>query len=359
MRRRYQGGSVTKSTDGRYWLGKWRGPDGRHRCKLLGKIREMSKSKAKEDLTLLLRSVNAAVEGVGPTVNAFLKETYFPLFSRKWKPSTLGTNQDRINREIGGAFGSRTLASLSREELQTFLDGRSGLSFSTAAHLRWDLKQMFDLAASEGLVTKNPAIMLFVPKGCPKPTRLKMSIQEVRLAIGGLELRERLIFKLATVAGMRPGEIFGLRRARVIDQVVDIQQGIYRRKIGTPKTEKSVRQVAIAATLREDIDAWLTSSLGGADAWLFPSERLTTPISKDNHMSRFMRPALQKLGLGWINYQVMRRTHASLMRDLGVNPKVVADLMGHDLDVNLNIYTQTSMESRREAAETLESALVN
>jgi len=76
-------------------------------------------------------------------------------------------------------------------------------------------------------------------------------------------------------------------------------------------------------------------------------------------MSRFMRPALQKLGLGWINYQVMRRTHASLMRDLGVNPKVVADLMGHDLDVNLNIYTQTSMESRREAAETLESALVN
>jgi len=72
-----------------------------------------------------------------------------------------------------------------------------------------------------------------------------------------------------------------------------------------------------------------------------------------------MRPAVQKLGLGWISYQVMRRTHASLMRDLGVNPKVVADLMGHDLDVNLNIYTQTSMESRREAAETLESALVN
>ena len=47
------------------------------------------------------------------------------------------------------------------------------------------------------------------------------------------------------------------------------------------------------------------------------------------------------------------------MRDLKVDPKVVADLMGHDIGVNLNVYTQTSIEARMEAAETLGSALVN
>ena len=47
------------------------------------------------------------------------------------------------------------------------------------------------------------------------------------------------------------------------------------------------------------------------------------------------------------------------MRELGVDPKVVADLMGHDVDVNLNIYTQTSLDSRFKAVETLESAFVN
>jgi integrase len=106
---------------------------------------------------------------------------------------------------------------MTREELQGFLDTKSSLSFNTVAHLRWDLKQMFDLALSEGLVTKNPALMLFVPRACSKPKRLVMTLDDVRKAIRALELKERLLFKLATVAGLRPGEIFGLRRGRVLD----------------------------------------------------------------------------------------------------------------------------------------------
>jgi hypothetical protein len=47
------------------------------------------------------------------------------------------------------------------------------------------------------------------------------------------------------------------------------------------------------------------------------------------------------------------------MRELGVDPKIVADLMGHDVNVNLNVYTQSSMESRLRAVEALETAFVN
>jgi hypothetical protein len=47
------------------------------------------------------------------------------------------------------------------------------------------------------------------------------------------------------------------------------------------------------------------------------------------------------------------------MNAQGVDPKVIADQQGHTVDVNLNVYTQTSMESRREAVETLASAFVN
>lgn len=293
-------------------------------------------------------------------LRSFLDIIYFPLFARKWKNSTFGTNRDRIVREIGGRFGERLLASLSREELQSFLDSKAQLSYSTTAHLRWDLRQIFELALSEGLVTKNPALMLFVPRLCVKPKRPQMTITDVRLAMHGLDLRERLVFKLATVAGLRPGEIFGLRRCRVFDELVEIRERIYRGAVDTPKTERSLRSVALAETVREDVVEWLVATPDtGRDAWLFPSERLTTPISKDNFTARHMRPALAKLGLGFVNFQVMRRTHASLMRDLGVDPKIVADLMGHDLSVNLNVYTSTSMESRLAAAETLGSALVN
>jgi integrase len=78
-------------------------------------------------------------------------------------------------------------------------------------------------------------------------------------------------------------------------------------------------------------------------------------------MARYIRPKLKAkgIGLGWVDYRVLRRTHSSLMNAQGINPKVVADQQGHTVDVNQNIYTQTPLEIRRDAVETLASALVN
>ncbi len=53
----------------------------------------------------------------------------------------------------------------------------------------------------------------------------------------------------------------------------------------------------------------------------------------------------------------MRRTHASLSRRLGIDPKVVADQLGHSLGVNLNVYTKSDLEQRAEAVKKLELAV--
>jgi hypothetical protein len=45
------------------------------------------------------------------------------------------------------------------------------------------------------------------------------------------------------------------------------------------------------------------------------------------------------------------------MRELDIDPKVVADQLGHSLDVNLNVYTKTALEARKEAVTAFESAL--
>ena len=127
---------------------------------------------------------------------------------------------------------------------------------------------------------------------------------------------------------------------------MSVSQRVYRGDIDTPKTTKSARKVALPEGLRRDLGEWLKSSPAGVDNWLFPSETLKSPLSKDNVWRRYIAPKLATLGLGWVNFQLMRRTHASLMRELDVDPKIVADQQGHTLDVNLNVYTQTSMESR-------------
>jgi site-specific recombinase XerC len=85
------------------------------------------------------------------------------------------------------------------------------LSFSVVDHLRCDLKQIFDMAVAEGNMRKNPAVLLFTPRESKRATARVMNVEEVRLLFLVLDVRERLIARLAVLAGMRPGEIFGLK----------------------------------------------------------------------------------------------------------------------------------------------------
>jgi|SRR5437016_5412079 len=90
---------------------------------------------------------------------------------------------------------------------------------------------------------------------------------------------------------------------------------------------------AIAASVTDckiEGHAWLaTSPDTGPDGWLFPSEKLTTPLDADNVLERYIRPKLKPVGLEWVDFRAMRRTHSSLMKERGVDPKLVADQQGH------------------------------
>jgi integrase len=136
-----------------------------------------------------------------------------------------------------------------------------------------------------------------------------------------------------------------------------IRQRIYRGVIDSPKTEQSFRKAALSEGLLREIEDWrkLAPSTA-ANAWVFPSERMT-PLAKENVWRRSIGPKLQKAGFGWVNFQVMRRTHASLMSDLGVEGKLVANQLGHSLDVNQNVYTQSVVSKRQIAGNRLENSL--
>ena len=68
-------------------------------------------------------------------------------------------------------------------------------------------------------------------------------------------------------------------------------------------------------------------------------------------------PQLVKVGLEWANFLVLRRTHATLMKALGVDGKLVADQLGHSLDVSQNVYTQSPVETRLAGLNQLEKSL--
>src|ERR1039457_423917 len=127
--------------------------------------------------------------------------------------------------------------------------------------------------------------------------------------------------------------------------------------IDTPNIDNSLRKAALSEGLLAEIETWRMMSVETRDdAWVFPSERMT-PLSKDNCWRRSMYPALVKVGLGWANFLVMRRTHSTLMKQLKVDPKLVADQLGHTLDVNQNVYTQSPVDSRLVIVNQLEKSL--
>ena len=55
----------------------------------------------------------------------------------------------------------------------------------------------------------------------------------------------------------------------------------------------------------------------------------------------------------------MRRTHASLSRKAGIDPKLVADQLGHGLGVNLDVYTIAGLDQRLLAVNALEQSLAS
>jgi integrase len=359
MRRRYQKGSLLK-VDGSWIAQCWQ--DGHRRKKTLGKASKMTKAQAKDELAQIVAPINAREQGANAetTLEAFMSDVYLPLYRRKWKASTLGTNVNRLEFHIMTAFGARKLRTIQRVELQEFLEQKAdaGLSYSIVAHLRWDLRQIFRLAVAEASLVKNPAETLFIPRNAPQPVRRVLNFEEVKTCISVLERRESIIVRLAVLGGMRPGEIFGLKCGQLGEACAKIRQRLYRGKIDSPKTVHSIRDAALLAELLGDVRAWVRDLPNrGDDDWMFPSEAMKTPLAVDNVWRRSIGPKLDAVGLNWVDFHVLRRTSSSLMNDLGVEGKVVSDQLGHGLDVNQNVYTQTSMKRRGQAVDSLENAL--
>ena len=359
MRRRFQKPRI-KNKEG-YWIAQFRDVEGRKRKVSLGPVARTKKVDAETKLAKLLEPLNAsfAEPASDYKFGPFIRQVYLPFYRRKWKHSTTLSNIDRIDHHLLPAFESQLLRKFTRDQLQGFLDQKATtLSYSVVAHLRWDLRQILRLGVAEGFVARNPAELLFIPRKARRTPTARMTLEQVALLFSILEQREQLIAALAILAGMRPGEIFALRRRHVENGYADVRQRVYRGLIDTPKTNNSKRWAALGDGLVQLLNHWLSIVPNvGPDAWVFPSEKDTTPLIKDNNWRRHFLPRLKPVGLEWANFQVMRRTHASLLDELGVDPQVRADQMGHSVDVNQNTYTRSSLERRRTAVNQLEAAL--
>jgi hypothetical protein len=106
----------------------------------------MSKSDAQQKQAEFMNQVNAKL-AIDPdpqvTFGQFLDRAALPFLRSKWKRSTAATTEDRMNYHLA-VFRDTRLRAISLNALQAFLNRKAkGLSRSSVAHLRWDLRAVF------------------------------------------------------------------------------------------------------------------------------------------------------------------------------------------------------------------------
>lgn len=176
----------------------------------------MTKTDASAKRDEFMRRVNGSgeseISGIRPVLlREFIDQKYLPFQRGKWKKSTQGTSENRIMHHVVKVLGNTALKDFSLTSLQAFLERKAdeGLSFSVVDHLRWDLSAIFEMAVAEKVIASNPGTRLYTPKHAPKGTTRAMSVDEVNVALGAVELREQLLLHMAVLLGISAGRNAG------------------------------------------------------------------------------------------------------------------------------------------------------
>jgi integrase len=363
-RKRFQRGCLRprKRNGKNYWYAQWR-ERGRPKSRELGLCSKMSPVDAEAKLMEILQPVNAGAERakrIDFTFEKFVEAVYLPVCYRKWKASTAMTEVDRLQFHLVQSLGPKTMQKIAREEMQSLLDLKARqVGRSVVDHLRFRLRSIFELALSEGVVDRNPAATLFTPRNCRAGReRLVLNPDQAVTMIAALDIREKVIARLATWEGMRPGEILALQLGDLDGDSLWVRRRLYKGDLDVPKTRRSSRQAALTTATLGLLKEWTLRFLEARpDAWLFPSEN-GSPLRRDNLWRRYMLPKLKPVGLEWATFQVMRRTFATLSKEAGVDAHTRSAQMGNTVDVNENEYAVASFEKKLAAVRRLESAVV-
>ena len=362
-RRRYQKGSLQCRKQGKrkVWVVLYYDIEGRRQYQSLGMASKMTKGDAEAAQQAFMRDINGGGPTEGtirpPLLSEFLDETYLPFYRGKWKESTKGTTEGRIRTHIRNELGCQQLHCLCLTSLQQWLEvkARTGNAKSVVKHLRWDLRSIFRMAVAERLIPTNPAESLYCPKMPSPAVKPAMTATEVRTAIEALQPRERTILQLAVFAGMRPGELLALQRRDIVANgtVAEIRRRVYRGKFDVPKNGK-FRDAAIPPDTAARLTEWMDVAVGrNLDAFIFCGAT-GQPLWRDSLLEDHMRPALEPHGLKWIDFQVMRATHASLGTPAKADVKVMSDQRGHGLGIAMDVYVRSSIEQKQAAVTQLE-----
>jgi integrase len=349
---------------------KWK----KQRVGVLGVKSEMTKYQAYDRLACVIAqktggTTEARADESIVTLGWFTHNRFFPLREGStWKEATAETHKSAIEQDILKPLGGLPLKQVDKVTLQTHLnDLAKRLSEGRVKHARFYLKAIFEEAIDQDFVTKSPARKLALPKQLRPVDRTTLSWDQLRSVLASVSLRDRVLLKLDMTETFRPSELFALRwdGFDMDRRTLKVTHTAYRGKLRDfGKTQKALRTVHLPEGLVNELWLWKQECPDRSPgAFVFPNARkrngakMNGFIRTDNYRTRVMKKLATELGLPKLNFQVLRRTMATLAQTKG-GVKDVQGVLGHSkADTTVNVYMQPIEASVKQTLDAIYSEL--
>jgi integrase len=375
-RRRYQKGCLRKRgrRDPVWELLYWEDiikPDGtigrRQTSQIVGLVRDMNFRQARKAADELLRPLNQGkvLPQASLSFLEFVEEYFVPNVFPTLKISTQKRYRRTLNTHLLPAFGKARLSEITNLEIQRFVLQKmhGGLGWECGNHFRNLMSKIFTTAKKwKFYPSDNPAQGVELPE--KKAVREKYILDPAIIPrlLDSLAEPTRTMVQLGLLTGMRVGEILGLRWKDLdfSTGLIRIGQANYRGILGTPKTQSSRRTLPFPKILVEPLTMLQRSvKLQEPDALVFQTNR-GTPFSDTNLLKKHLKPAGRKLGIPWLNWHSLRRTHATLFQVVGGSLRDAQAQLGHaKASTTSDIYTLPILHNQRDTVEKLGQLLTN
>ena len=309
-------------------------------------------------------------------------DTYIELYCRDLSPSTVHSYIGMLKSPTGinSWFGDVPIQKIDNESIQRYINYISEDCQKTPKTCRNVLNLMriiLKKAVIQKYIRSNPTEYIVLPKRI-KPQTHAYSIEEVNLLLERSKdnITLQAIIGLGCLAGLRRGEMCALKisnihlsddvnEIEIRESIVKYDKVVYRKET---KTQNSMRTIPIPDTLAEilkkAIKDYKIRKMKYGEAFKDKEEQLLCledggfrdPQSIYKLYYKFIRS--QDDSMPKYTLHQLRHSYASIMVNLGVNPKIIQENLGHaDLTTTLNVYTHTYTKTKQIEAKRLDDAL--
>lgn len=347
------------------------------KCFAEGKSGERAAKAFAEKLSARLKWADASGEPVAlsqadqkmPTLAEHLREWLSTYAEVHCKPTTAAGYRLWLQNYIIPAFGSRALHEVTRADIKKLiaqLVGR-GLKKHTVHNILTPLKEAYNHAMDEGLVTSNPVARTGRLTRCREDRRthvMPLTTDEVRTLLQAAHEKAPSVHSLLLCAvrtGLRQGELIGLQWSDIDFRggFIEVRRAVAMRRLSTTKSHK-IRRVDMTPKLTEvlkqlKVTRELEAAIAGQlmQEWVF-----VTPSDTrwdDSNLRLVFYRLLERAGLRHVRFHDLRHTYASLMAEAGAPPKYVQDQLGHSsIQVTMDIYSHLFPTGNREWVKRLD-----